>query len=576
MKEKQKHIITAALPYANGQLHFGHLAGAYLPADIYVRYKRLKNEDVIFISGSDEHGAAIEVSAIKEKTTPQVIIDKYHSLNKQIFENLGINFDIYSRTSNDSHHEFAKEFFLNLFQKENVLKENESFQFYSEKHKKFLADRFVKGTCSFCNYEKASGDHCENCDKFLNCFELENPKSVFDPEDKLAVKKTKNLAFRLSFYKEELQKWTKSHPHWRKSVKSYCKDTIKNGLLDRDITRDLNWGIKVPSSLWEDKVLYVWFEAPIAYISFTKELLPDTWEDYWKDPNTKLVHFIGKDNISFHSIFFPAMLMAHSDYVLPTDIPANEFLNVVNNNILLKSIPPEKLIPEKISKSRGNINILFDKIYNVCDPDTIRYYLTTIMPETSDSNFNETTLVEKHNADLVGKLGNFVNRTVAFYNNNKDKFPNEWQTARNGLTDFTVLDLKLKIQEIEKFLENYNFKLALIEVMSCVDIANKFFQDSEPWQTIKTDRELCISDIDFCLNLCYWLAILISPFLPFTANKIIDLLGLNQECLKWECLFGMGVTLSFVKEPKKIFDHKLSITPEKWASNKNILKIEMK
>lgn len=482
------------------------------------------------------------------------MVDKYHDLNKSIFEKLNIKFDIYSRTSSENHKQFAQNFFLKLFQTPDILKEKISNQFYSKEYNMFLADRFITGTCPYCLYDKAHADHCENCDHDLEPWEINNPKSNWDEDDKsISLELTRNLAFNLPLYTEKLKAWIDTKSHWKKQVLSYCKESFEKGLYLRDITRDLKWGIPVPSSLWKDKVLYVWFEAPIAYISFTKELLPETWEEYWKDPNTKLIHFIGKDNISFHSIFFPAMLIAHGEYVLPTDIPANEFLNETNKKLG---------VDLKFSKSRGTGVKNFDIILKEINVDSIRYYLTSILPENKDSVFDAQKLVEKHNTDLIGKLGNLINRVVSYYYNNQEKFPNLWKSKLNNVILNYEVDFRLKVKAIENYLENYQFKNALNETMRCVDLANEFFQDAEPWDSIKTHPELCISDIEFCLNLCYWLAILLYPFIPSSSEKIIDLLGFESDKLNWNNLFKMDINLSKIKKPEKLFPYKLELSGE--------------
>ncbi len=404
---KNKLLVTAALPYANGYIHLGHIAGAYLPADIFVRFKRLCNEDVIFISGSDEHGTAIEISAMKEKVTPKEIIDRYHIANKDAFDKLGISFDIYSRTSNDIHHKTAQDFFLNLFDKGLLIQKTEK-QLYSEKDKRFLADRFVEGTCPICGYEEARGDQCESCGSNLTPLELKNPKSKISG-DTPVVKEAVNFYFPLEQFQPKLEEWIKTKTNWKANVKNYCEGWFKTGLKDRAITRDLDWGVKVPVKDSEGKVIYVWFEAPIGYISATKEYFieqdePDKWRDYWCSENSRMIHFIGKDNIIFHAIVFPAMLMAHGSFNLPDNVPANEFLN---------------LDGAKLSKSKGH-GILVKDVVTEFNPDVVRYAIASNMPENKDSDFSFRDLQAKNNNELAAILGNFINRTVVFAKNKFD------------------------------------------------------------------------------------------------------------------------------------------------------------
>ncbi|MEO8666387.1 MAG: methionine--tRNA ligase, partial [Ignavibacteria bacterium] len=374
MQKRTKYLVTAALPYANNYIHIGHIAGAYLPSDIYVRFRRLNGDDIIFISGSDEHGTAIEMASIEEKVTPKEIIDRYHFSNKKAFADLGIDFDIFSRTSNPIHHETSREIFKKLYDK-NLLVEKTEKQLYSNKEKRFLADRYITGTCPVCGYEEARGDECPNCGSNLSPLELKNPRSKITG-DIPVVKESTNLYFPLGRYQEKLSKWIFSKDNWKQNVINYCKGWFNAGLRDRAITRDLDWGVKVPVDKYSDKVIYVWFEAPIGYISATKELFiernqPDKWKEYWQNENTKLIHFLGKDNIVFHAIIFPAMLIAHGDYILPDNIPANEFLNIGG---------------EKLSKSKGN-GILAKDIVEKFSPDVIRYTIASNLPENKDSEF---------------------------------------------------------------------------------------------------------------------------------------------------------------------------------------------
>lgn len=514
-----KYLVTAALPYANSYIHIGHIAGAYLPPDIYVRYRKLNGDDVIFISGSDEHGTAIEMASIQEKISPQEIIDRYHFSNKKAFEDLGINFDIYSRTSNKIHHETAQEFFLNLYNK-NILVLKTEKQLYSNKEKRFLADRFVVGTCPVCGYEEARGDECENCGSNLSPLELKNPRSKITG-DTPVVKESTHFYFPLGRYQDKLSKWIFSKDNWKQNVINYCKGWFNTGLKDRAITRDLEWGVKLPVEGYDGKVIYVWFEAPIGYISATKELFierdqPDKWKEYWQGENTKLIHFIGKDNIVFHSIIFPAMLMAHGNYILPDNVPANEFLNIGG---------------EKFSKSRGN-GILVKDILEKFSPDVIRYALATNIPENKDSEFTWQDLQSKNNNELAAILGNFINRTIVFA---KTKFDNTIPANnKEEIIDTEVLSFaKSQSEQLSELYDNFRFRDALSETMNVVRAANKFFNDTEPWKLIKSEEERCASVINTCLELCHSISILIYPFLPFTSDKILGILDKDKSDLSW-------------------------------------------
>jgi len=519
MEKKAKYLVTAALPYANSYIHIGHIAGAYLPPDIYVRYRRLNDDNIIFISGSDEHGTAIEMASIFEKVSPQEIIDRYHFANKKSFEDLGIEFDIFSRTSNKIHHETTQDFFLNLYNKNILVKKTEK-QLYSNNEKRFLADRFVIGTCPVCGYEEARGDECENCGSNLSPLELINPRSKITG-DTPVEKETTHFYFPLGKYQEKLSKWILSKDNWKQNVINYCKGWFKAGLRDRAITRDLDWGVKVPLEGYDGKVIYVWFEAPIGYISMTKELFiernePEKWKDYWCDNETKLIHFIGKDNIVFHSIIFPAMLMAHGGFVLPYNVPANEFLNIGG---------------AKFSKSRGN-GILVKDILHKFSPDVIRYTIASNFPENKDSEFTWNDLQAKNNNELAAILGNFINRTVVFA---KNRFGNTVPgRSKPEKADWEFLEhLEVHAKIISDHYDNFKFKDALTESMNVVRAANKYFNDSEPWKVIKEDKERCETIINNCLEICHSLAILISPFLPFTSEKILKILNKDKSDFKW-------------------------------------------
>jgi methionyl-tRNA synthetase len=519
MKIKAKYLVTAALPYANNYMHIGHLAGAYLPPDIYVRYRKLNGDDVIFVSGSDEHGTAIEMAALKENVTPKDIIDRYHFSNKKAFEDVGIEFDIFSRTSNEIHHKTAQDFFLNLYNK-NILFQKTEKQLYSNKEKRFLADRFIVGTCPVCGYEEARGDECPNCGSNLSPLELINPRSKITG-DTPVVKEATHFYFPLGSYQEKLSKWIFSKDNWKQNVINYCKGWFNEGLKDRAITRDLDWGVKVPLEGYDGKVIYVWAEAPIGYISATKELFiqrnePDKWKDYWQGEDTKLIHFIGKDNIVFHSMIFPAMLMAHEDFILPDNVPANEFLNIKG---------------EKFSKSKGN-GILIKDIASQFDSDVIRYAIASNFPENKDSEFEWKDLQTKNNSELAAILGNFINRTVVFA---KTKFENKIpERGKLQKTDEEILNyIKSQSKIISECYDNFKFRDALSETMNVARAANKYFNDSEPWKAIKENKERCETIINICLEVCHSIAILVSPFLPKTTDKILKILNKDKSDFQW-------------------------------------------
>ena len=519
MQKNPRYLVTAALPYANSFTHIGHIAGAYLPPDIYVRYRRLKGDNVIFICGSDEHGTAIEMASIQEGVPPQQIIDRYHYANKKGFEDLRIVFDIYSRTSNDIHHKTASDFFLALHEK-GILTQRTDKQLYSNKEKRFLADRFITGTCPVCGYENARGDECENCGSNLSPLELINPKSKITG-DTPVVKESTHYYFPLADFQQKLEEWIATKKDWKQNVLNYCKGWLKSGLKDRAITRDLEWGVKVPLKDNEGKVIYVWFEAPIGYISATKELFiergdPDGWKDYWMNNETKLIHFIGKDNIVFHSIIFPAMLMAHGGYILPDNVPANEFLNIGG---------------EKQSKSRGT-GILVKDIVAKFSTDSIRYALAATLPENRDTDFTWQDLQARNNNELAAILGNFVNRTVVFAKNKfENKIPGRLSDTPESkeLYEFVAKQSEL----ISKNLDSFRFKDALSEAMNLARQANKYFNDTEPWKLVKSDNEKCAGVINDCLRLCYSLAIVFRPFIPDASNKILGMLKSENNDLQW-------------------------------------------
>lgn len=526
LKKFDRTIVTAALPYANGPLHLGHLAGAYLPADIFVRYKRLKGEDVIFICGSDEHGVPITITAEQEKITPQEVVDRYHNLNKKAFEEFGMSFDNYSRTSLPIHHETAQEFFLKLHSK-GILKEKKEKQYFDEKVKMFLPDRYLIGTCPVCKSEDARGDQCENCGSYLNPTELINPKSKITGETPI-LRETSHFYFPLGDYQQRLEKYLNDkneQESWKENVLNYCKSWFNEGLQDRAVTRDLDWGVKVPSEIYNDKVLYVWFEAVLGYISSTKEWCsnkgkPDLWKKYWQNENTKYIAFIGKDNIVFHCIVFPAMLMAWNDndeskYILPDNVPANEFLNY------------EGL---KFSKSRG-WGIDLQDFLKSFSPDPLRYYLASNLPENRDTDFYWRDFQAKNNNELADILGNFINRTLTF---SEKHFNSEVPEVKNlSEIDSKILTaLNEYVDKVGLLYERIKIKDALTEIMNLARAANKFFNDSEPWKTVKSDKDKCAVTIFVSLQVIRTLAIMISPIIPSTSERVFSILNLNNNELK--------------------------------------------
>lgn len=510
----KRYTVTAALPYANGPVHIGHLAGCYLPADIYVRYLRSKVEDVKFICGSDEHGVPITIKAKKEGITPQQVVDKYHKMMAEAFNEFGVSFDIYSRTSSKIHHETASEFFKKLYEKK-VFVEEVTEQYFDEKANQFLADRYIVGTCPKCGNENAYGDQCEKCGSTLNATDLINPKSALSGE-KPVLKNTKNWFLPLDKMQPQIESYIDSHKEWKSNVFGQCKSWLNSGLQPRAMTRDLDWGVKVPVEGAEGKVLYVWFDAPIGYISATKELTPD-WELYWKDKETKLVHFIGKDNIVFHCIIFPAMLMAEGSYILPENVPANEFLNLEG---------------DKISTSRNWAVWLHEYLVDFKDKqDVLRYTLCANAPESKDNDFTWKDFQAKNNNELVAILGNFVNRTLVLtHKYYEGKVPEA--------SEYTKVDLLL-LEEISKYpakiaasIEQYRFREALSELMNLARLGNKYLADNEPWILIKTDEKRVQTIMNVSLQISANLTVLMEPFLPFTSVKLSNMLNLNKG-LKW-------------------------------------------
>ena len=539
-------LVTSALTYANGETHLGHIAGSILPADMYVRYCRLAGYDVIYICGSDEYGTAIEMSAIKEGVTPKEIIDKYHFINKKAYEDLGMSFDIYSRTSTDIHKKTSQDFFKVLYDKGLLYQKTEK-QLYSEKEKRFLADRFVIGTCPVCGYEEARGDECENCGSALSPLELKNPRSKITG-DTPVVKESTHYYFPLSKYQEQLDKWISGKTDWKPNVVNYCKGWFKTGLQDRAITRDLDWGVPVPVENSEGKVIYVWFEAPIGYISNTIELFQnsgnlDKWKEYWQSNDTKLVHFLGKDNIIFHAIFFPAMLMAHEDFVLAENVPANEFMNLEGS---------------KQSKSKGHAIYVKD-VLEKFNPDSIRYTIATNMPENKDTDFYWSDLQAKNNNELGAILGNFVNRTFVFaekYFDGAVPEAGEYQEIDKNL----INSIKSYSSSIASYYENYKFKDAVSETMNLVRDANKYFNDTEPWKAIKEDKARCGTIINTCLQLCRSFAILFNPVLPFSCETLLRMLNISGEGLTWASAADIALPVGHKLNKPEILFRKIEDT----------------
>ena len=512
---KKRYTITSALPYANGPVHIGHLAGVYVPADIYARYLRATGNEVLFIGGSDEHGVPITLKAKKEHTTPQAIVDRYHNIIKDSFEKLGISFDVYSRTSGAEHHKTASEYFTKLYN-EGKLIEQTSMQYYDEEAHQFLADRYITGTCPHCNNERAYGDQCEACGTSLSATDLINPKSVLSGNAPV-MKETKHWYLPLNEYEPWLKEWIlKGHKDdWKSNVYGQCKSWIEAGLQPRAVTRDLDWGVKVPLEEAAGKVLYVWFDAPIGYISFTKEWAADhnqDWEKWWKDKDTQLVHFIGKDNIVFHCIIFPCMLKAEGSYILPVNVPANEFLNLEG---------------DKISTSRNWAVWLHEYLEEFPGKqDVLRYTLTSIAPETKDADFTWADFQAKNNNELLAIFGNLVNRTVVLTH----KYYGGIIPELGELTDYE----KEVIEKMKEFpalignsIEKYRFREAQAELMNLARLGNKYLTDMEPWKKQKEDPERVKTVMHLSLQLCADLAVLCEPFLPFTSQKLQKMLNMD-------------------------------------------------
>jgi methionyl-tRNA synthetase len=537
MKNFKRYLVTSALPYANGPIHIGHLAGVYIPSDIYTRYLRMKGVDVISICGSDEHGVPITLKARKEGVSPQEIVDRYHTLNKKAFEDFGIAFDIYSRTSNKVHHETAAGIFRTLYDK-GEFTEKSSEQYFDEEAGCFLADRYITGTCPHCGNENAYGDQCEKCGTTLSPNELINPHSTVSGS-KPVLRETKHWYLPLDKYEPWLKKWIlEEHKEWKTNVYGQCKSWLDQGLQPRAVSRDLDWGIPVPVEGATGKVLYVWFDAPIGYISATKELTPD-WEKYWKDSETKLVHFIGKDNIVFHCIIFPAILKAEGSYILPENVPANEFLNLEN---------------DKISTSRNWAVWLHEYLEDFPGKqDVLRYALCANAPETKDNDFTWKDFQSRNNNELVAILGNFVNRTLVLTNNYYDgKVPDRGNTDPN---DDAVLKEIISIRgKVETSLETYRFREALKEAMNLARLGNKYLADAEPWKVIKTDPERVKTIINIALQITANLTIICEPFLPFSMNKLRGWINFSES--KWSEAGNINLLKPghLIQKPGLLFD----------------------
>ena len=514
-KNFKRTLITSALPYANGPVHIGHLAGVYVPADIYARYLRLKGEEVLFVGGSDEHGVPITIKARNEGVTPQDIVDRYHGIIKKSFEDLGISFDVYGRTTSETHKETASDFFRRLYDKGEFI-EQTSQQLYDEEAGQFLADRYVTGTCPHCGAEGAYGDQCEKCGTSLNAVDLINPRSAITGSVPV-MRETKHWYLPLDKWEPKLRQWIlEDHKEWKPNVYGQCKSWLDLGLQPRAVSRDLNWGIPVPVEGAEGKVLYVWFDAPIGYISNTKDVCPDSWEKWWKDPQTRMLHFIGKDNIVFHCIVFPAMLMADGSYNLPENVPANEFLNLED---------------DKISTSRNWAVWLHEYLEELPGKqDVLRYVLTANAPESKDNNFTWKDFQARNNSELVAILGNFVNRaTVLVGKYYEGAVPEAGELTAEDLA--MQEEVRKSVAAIGECMDHFKFREALKEAMNVARIGNKYLAESEPWKLIKTDPDRVRTILNLAIQLCANLAVVFEPFTPFMSARLCRQLGLTE--LSW-------------------------------------------
>ena len=536
MTKFNRTLVTTALPYANGPVHIGHLAGVYVPADIYVRYMRMKGEDVLLIGGSDEHGVPITIKAKKEGITPQDVVDKYHNIIKDSFEKFGISFDVYSRTSSKIHHETATEFFETLNEKGEFI-EKSTEQFYDADANQFLADRYITGTCPHCKNEKAYGDQCESCGTSLNATDLIDARSSITG-NKPQLKETKHWYLPLDKYEPFLKEWIlEEHKEWKPNVYGQCKSWLDNGLHPRAVTRDLTWGVPVPVEGADGKVLYVWFDAPIGYISATKELTPD-WEKYWKAKDSRMIHFIGKDNIVFHCIIFPAMLKAEGSYILPENVPSNEFLNLEG---------------DKISTSRNWAVWLHEYLEEFPEKqDVLRYVLTANAPETKDNDFTWKDFQARNNNELVAIFGNFVNRTLVLTH----KYFGGLVPEAGELTDFdkeTLAQIPVLKAEVEKNLETFHFREALKVAMNLARLGNKYLADTEPWKVIKTDEERVKTILNISLQISANLSTLMEPFLPFTAERLRGFLNIDR--IEWADINEQVIAAGHqINKPELLFE----------------------
>ncbi len=537
-KQFKRTLITSALPYANGPVHIGHLAGVYIPADIYARYLRLRGEDVLFIGGSDEHGVPITIKAKAEGVTPQDIVDRYHTLIRDSFEELGISFDVYGRTTSATHSKTASDFFRRLYEKGEFI-EKTSMQLYDEEANQFLADRYVVGTCPHCGYERAYGDQCEKCGTSLNATDLIDPYSAITG-NKPVLRETSHWYLPLDKWEPRLRKWIlEEHKEWKPNVYGQCKSWLDMGLQPRAVSRDLDWGIPVPVEGAEGKVLYVWFDAPIGYISNTIDCVGDDWEEWWKDPQTRMLHFIGKDNIVFHCIVFPAMLMADGSYNLPDNVPANEFLNLED---------------DKISTSQNWAVWLHEYLRELPGKqDVLRYVLTATAPETRDNNFTWKDFQMRNNSELVAILGNFVNRALVLVH----KYFNGEVPSRGQLTEADEEVVKSLVGDasgLSENLDNFKFREALKSAMDIARTGNKYLADSEPWKLIKTDPERTATILNIAVQICANLAVAFEPFMPFMAESLRKQLGLGK--LSWDMLGSVDLVAagSVISKPELLFE----------------------
>ncbi len=528
----KRTLVTSALPYANGPLHLGHLAGAYLPADLYVRYKRLRGEDIIYICGSDEHGVPITLKAGKEGISPQEVVDKYHQINKETFEQFGISFNYFGRTSSETHYKTTQEFFENLYEKDVFIKKTEE-QLYDEEAEMFLPDRYVKGTCPNCGYEEAYGDQCENCGTSLSPAELIEPVSAISGNVPVK-KKTEHLYLPLGKHQTELAKWLDTRENWKPNVMGQVQSWLNDGLNDRAMTRDLSWGVPIPIEGFEDKVFYVWFDAPIGYISATREWAKkqedeNLWKNYWQDDETELIHFIGKDNIVFHCIIFPTLLMLHGQYVMPENVPANEFLNLEG---------------KKFSTSRGWA-VWLDEYLEDFEPDLLRYVLGTILPETKHADFSWKDFQNKVNGELADILGNFVHRTTSFTANfAHGEVPELIEPSEMDLEALSQIEIQKN--KIADSYEAFRIREAIVETMKLARTGNKYFTEMEPWRTRKEDMRLCKNTLHVCLQLCGALSVLFDPILPHKMKQLRAQLGISDD-FNWD-----GINTSILEPGAKI------------------------